>query len=122
MTTDHSAPICLIAEDEYLIALHMEMELSGLGLAISGPYATETAALAALEQSRPAVAVLDCQLQDGMCIRLARRLNELAVPYVIHSAHRSGDRTDPAFGPAAWVAKPSVRGELEHAVAALLGG
>jgi two-component system, response regulator PdtaR len=69
--------ILLVAEDEALIALVLELELSGAGHRVLGPAATPEEALALVEGTRPELALIDINLAaGGDGIGLARTLRD----------------------------------------------
>ena len=55
----------LIVEDEFLIAMELEMLLTDFGHEVVGTAATEAEALALAEDRRPEVATVDLRLQGG---------------------------------------------------------
>ena len=54
--------ILLVAEDEALVALVLELELRGAGHEVLGPAATPEEALALVERTRPELALIDINL------------------------------------------------------------
>jgi two-component system, response regulator PdtaR len=69
--------ILLVAEDEALIALVLELELRGAGHEVLGPAATPEEALALAEGTRPELALIDINLVGGGDgIALARALRD----------------------------------------------
>ena len=69
--------ILLVAEDEALIALVLELELRGAGHQVLGPAATPEEALALVEETRPELALIDIDLEDGGDgVALARTLRD----------------------------------------------
>ena len=69
--------ILLVAEDEALIALVLELELRGAGHEVLGPAATPEEALALAEGTRPELALIDINLTaGGDGIALARTLRD----------------------------------------------
>ena len=71
------AMIILVAEDEALIALVLELTLRPAGHRVVGPAATSEEALRLAEQTNPELALVDIDLHDGDDgIALARTLRE----------------------------------------------
>jgi CheY-like chemotaxis protein len=69
--------ILLVAEDEALIALVLELELRGAGHEVLGPAATPEEALALVAETRPGLALIDINLTGrGDGIALARALRD----------------------------------------------
>ena len=77
--------LVLLVEDESLIALDVTLALENGGArVVTAPSVVR--ALDALESVRPHVAALDLKLAGGQtCERVAARLDELDVPYLVHS-------------------------------------
>jgi PAS domain S-box-containing protein len=78
------API-LIVEDEPYIALELQTSVEDAGGKVVGPAGTVSAALALLETSVVAAAILDVQLSDRDVTPVAEALIALRVPFVFHS-------------------------------------
>ncbi len=56
-------PRILVVEDEFLIAMELDMTLRSAGYQVLGPVTTVTAALELLRAERPDAAVLDVDLE-----------------------------------------------------------
>lgn len=81
----------LVVEDEFLIAMDLEMILEQNGHTIVGPACSVDAALRLLEHERPDVAVLDVNLCGQPVIPVAERLRSLHIPFVLATAYTSFD-------------------------------
>lgn len=77
----------LIVEDEFLIAMDLQLLLEGQGWRIIGPVATVSQALALLEVELPSVALLDVNLGDELVTPVALALKGKGVPFALASAH-----------------------------------
>lgn len=77
----------LIVEDEYLIAMDLQLLLQRHGWRVIGPVGTVKQALALLEVERPAVALLDVNLGDELVTPVALVLKASGVPFALASAH-----------------------------------
>ena len=76
----------LLAEDDMLIAMDMQMIMEDAGHKVFGPVATVAQGEAALAEHVPDVAIVDIGLKNGDSgIDLARRLRERCVPVVFVS-------------------------------------
>jgi CheY-like chemotaxis protein len=71
----------LVVEDEYLVALDIEMELTGAGVETVMIVTTLQQAAAALEENTPDCVLLDVSLSDGSSYDLARRLKASGIPF-----------------------------------------
>ena len=76
----------LLAEDELLIAIALEDELTEAGFWVAGPFTSCAPALTWLDENTPDVALLDVKLADGLCLEVARTLVRRGVPLVLFSA------------------------------------
>ena len=97
-------PKVLIAEDEAIVALDLQMMFEDLGAHVLGPCATLRAALSQIAAETPDVAVLDVMLADGEVYELADRLQDAGVTLVFHSGHACPDALNarypgPRFAP-----------------------
>ena len=79
------API-LIVEDEPYVALELQAAIEAAGGTVVGPVGSASAALALLETSAVAAAVLDVQLSDRDVTPVAIFLVSRGVPVVFQSA------------------------------------
>ena len=75
-----SARICLVAEDQALIAMLIQDQLEESGFGVAGPFASCSTALAWLKSNTPALALIDYMLSDGPCRELEIEGDKLAVP------------------------------------------
>ena len=108
-------PVVLVVEDEALIAVSLEEEISDAGFEIAGPFFTCAAARHWLESGMPAFAVLDAVLKDGTCHAIADTLREKGVPFVIYSGWQNGSETSHLKG-ARWIGKPAPFGVITAAI------
>ncbi len=78
-------PRILILEDEPLILMEMSFAVEDEGAAPIGVNTVDRA-LSAIDADRPDAAILDVTLGRGeTCERVARRLEEIGVPFLLHS-------------------------------------
>jgi DNA-binding NtrC family response regulator len=114
------APVCLIAEDQALIAMSLESDLEEVGIKIAGPFASCAQALGWVEGHTPQLALLDFRLKDGPCTELARMLRQRDVPVLIYSGLPPGPAVPPELRDLPWIEKPVERDELIQALMQLL--
>ena len=118
--------ILLVAEDEALVALVLDLELCGAGHEVLGPAATPEEALALAEGTRPGLALIDIRLKDGGDgVALARTLRERhGVPslFVSGQAPDALAAKDAALGLVRKPYAPEDVARAVEAVAELLGG
>lgn len=81
----------LVVEDEFLVAMDLEMILEGNGHDVIGPATSIDAALRLLKGTLPDVALLDVNLRGRPVVPVAERLQCLRVPFVLVSAYTSFD-------------------------------
>jgi len=87
------------------ITFDVEEMLIDLGFRQVTCFDTCTDALSWLAASKPDIAVIDLQLKDGECGEVARRLGQLGISTVVHSAF--ADAASDAFRHAKFVPKPA---------------
>jgi len=79
--------VVLVVEDEFLIAMELELLLQQHGWQVLGPAATVAGALRLLASARPDVALLDVNLRGEMVTPVAEELRAQGVPFVLASAY-----------------------------------
>jgi DNA-binding response OmpR family regulator len=95
----------LIVEDEFIIADEIVSIVEGEGHSIVGPAGTVDEAMAMLANESPDFAIIDANLRGQSSSPLARRLNELDVPFCICTGYRVEDLRS-TFGDVPVVQKP----------------
>jgi DNA-binding NtrC family response regulator len=112
----------LIVEDEYLIAMDLQLMVERLGWRVMGPVATVRGALRLLEDELPSVALLDINLGTELVTPLAEALKARNVPFAVASAY---DRPEQFGGEvlagAPNVGKPATERRLLAALAQATG-
>jgi two-component SAPR family response regulator len=79
--------LVLVVEDEFLLALDLELILLRHGWRVLGPATTVAEALLLLKAERPDVALLDINLHGELVTPVAEALHALGVPFVLASAY-----------------------------------
>jgi len=98
----------LVLEDEAIIAMDVEGTLMDAGMVVAATLARCSDALEWLETNQADIALLDMHLLDGSCEPVARRLAEMAIPFVVFSGGDENDETlDPVFAQGSFLAKPA---------------
>lgn len=77
----------LIVEDEFLIAMDLQLMLERHAWRVIGPAATVKEALALLEIELPSVAVLDLNLRNELVTPVALALEAGGVPFCVATAY-----------------------------------
>lgn len=113
------SPVCLIAEDEAVLATLLEVEFTDAGFTVAGPFKRVQDALGWLESGTADIAVIDTMLTDGPSVPLALALKDRAVPFIVHSGSDPGP-ANPAFEGATWLTKPMLPGDVVQEVQRLL--
>ena len=102
----HEAPLILLVEDEYLIALELEAVLRAAGYRVAGPAGDVSAALELLKTDRPDAAVLDVNLAGEWVTPVAKLLRAASVPFILASGYVAADlQHEPALRDATNVGK-----------------
>jgi CheY-like chemotaxis protein len=117
-----AGPLVLVAEDEFLLALELELLLEGHGYRVLGPASTVAGALRLLAAERPDVALLDVNLRGETVTPVAEALRTLAVPFVLASAYDRPDLVAAELAGAPNVGKPTNERRLLAALAQMVGG
>jgi two-component system, response regulator PdtaR len=116
-----AGPLVLVAEDEFLLALELELLLEGHGYRVLGPAATVAEALRLLAAATPDVAVLDVNLRGETVTPVAEALRASGVPFLLASAYDRSDLADPVLAAAVNLGKPTSDGRLLAALAQAVG-
>ena len=110
--------LVLVVEDEFLIAMDLELLLRRHGWRVLGPAATVAAALRLLRQSdTPDVALLDVNLRGELVTPVAEALRARGVPFVLASAYPSLSQAAAALAGAPNIGKPTGERRLLAALA-----
>lgn len=98
----------LLLEDEPIIALDIEESLLQAGFGHLTVLRTCSAALEYLLESRPDAAIVDVNLEDGICSTVVDRLNEAGIPFLVHSGfeYSPAEHSD-GFRRGQWLSKPT---------------
>jgi PAS domain S-box-containing protein len=115
---DRAAHGVLIVEDEAIVAAELAETLKRHGFDVIGPAGTVDRALKLIDDQLPRFAILDIHLDDGTSERVAERLTEQGVPFLVSSACDSPAHPA-AFGGCPFLKKPvhlpSLMLEIERA-------
>jgi DNA-binding response OmpR family regulator len=105
LNASHKPPVALLIEDEPLIAFDMAEALRDVGL---DPVMQFNCAMADawLRDHRPDVAIVDVNLNDGICVNTAQTLVERHVPFIVHSGDILFAQTHPIFNAGRRIDKP----------------
>jgi DNA-binding response OmpR family regulator len=95
----------LIVEDDVVLAIDLAEQLTAYGYEIVGPCMTADQALKTFENEGCDVAVLDINLGHETSERVACRLNEERIPFIVASGY-SSDQWPQVFMGQAAVNKP----------------
>ncbi|KEP71419.1 response regulator [Thioclava sp. BHET1] len=103
----------LIAEDEAVVALDLQLMFEDLGARVIGPCATVRGALAEAQREMPTAAVLDVMLADGEVYELADLLYAAGVTILFHSGHADARELLQRYPEARLCPKPAIPSDLE---------
>jgi DNA-binding response OmpR family regulator len=109
----------LVAEDEAIVSMLIEHELTQAGFDMIGPFATCADVSRWLASDTPDIAVLDHELRDGPCTGVAVELYRRGVPFVALTGSNPADLPD-LLRNAPRIAKPDSLERLGDVVTALL--
>jgi DNA-binding response OmpR family regulator len=95
-------------EDEFLIAMELDITLQSAGYDVLGPAPNVNAALGLLRVERPDAAVLDVNLAGEWVTPVAEVLRAMFVPFVLASAYSPADlHAEPVLRDVVNIGKPS---------------
>jgi DNA-binding response OmpR family regulator len=98
----------LVVEDEFLIAMELDVTLRSAGYQVLGPASNVGAALGLLRAERPDAAILDVNLAGEWVTPVAEVLQAMIVPFILTSAYGAADlHAEPVLRDAINVGKPS---------------
>ena len=86
MRKDGRKPSVLIAEDEAILAIDLELAFEDAGFEVVGPATDEDEALELIETHRPDFAALDWNLRTGTSGRVAEALAKIGARFVFVTA------------------------------------
>jgi DNA-binding response OmpR family regulator len=78
-------------EDEFLVAMELDLMLSRAGFEVLGPASNVRAALELLRTERPDAAVLDVNLAGEWVTPVAEVLRAMIVPFILSSGYGAAD-------------------------------
>jgi two-component SAPR family response regulator len=110
----------LVVEDEFVIALDLQLALYRLGCEVLGPVASVAESLVLLRHERPDAAVLDINLRDGLVTPVAEQLIVMGVPFVLVTARDTRHLTDGPLRDAPTLGKPVSEEMLRRGILHLL--
>ena len=83
---DPREPVVLVVEDEFLIAMDLELLLGQNGWRVLGPAPTVEVALELLNEEIPDVAILDINVRGKRITAVAEDLRRMGVPFMVPTA------------------------------------
>jgi DNA-binding response OmpR family regulator len=110
----------LLVEDEFLIALDLQILLYRLGCDVLGPVGSVAEALVLLRHELPDAAVLDINLRDGIVTPVIERLDGMEVPFVLVTARDTSRFSHPRLLSTPALSKPVEERALRHGIESLL--
>lgn len=83
-----SGKAIMVVEDEYLIAISIELAFEEMGATVLGPFSSVDDALEALQGSEPPdAAILDINIRGRPVFPVAQRLNDRGIPFVFATGY-----------------------------------
>lgn len=107
----------LIVEDETMIAMMIESVLEDHGSVVVGTASSLAEALGVVEREKPDGVTLDCNLNGQISTPVARRLEELGIPYILVTGYVQEALLDPVLSKAPRISKPFTGRGLARAAA-----
>lgn len=114
----------LIVEDEILVALRMEMDLSNLGYEIYEPVSTGEKAVKMVKETSPDVVLMDIRLAgdiDGLeAAQAIRTFSPVPIIFVTGYPNESLKERAENLKPASYLIKPVLMHEVQSAIEGIL--
>jgi DNA-binding response OmpR family regulator len=118
----HAPPLSgvrlLVVDDEFLVAVHLEMLLDDFGSEVAGVASTVERALELVRTERLDGVLLDCNLNGESSAPVATELKSRSTPFVLVTGYGGLD-LDIAFNGAPRLSKPFVAHTFEATLAAV---
>lgn len=114
-----NAAVCLLLEDEPLIAMDLELTLRNAGFDVTTVMSCEEAR-DWLAIARPDIVIVDIELRDGRSDKVVEGLLEDNIAFIVHSGDHPSMHVDTPFAHGRWVNKPAAPDELLEAARSLL--
>ncbi|HEY2048001.1 MAG TPA: response regulator [Caulobacteraceae bacterium] len=115
-STPDTAPLngkrVMIVEDEFLVAMELESELTDQGCVVIGPAGRAAPAFALLEDQRPDAVLLDINLDGETTAALAEALTRRRVPFIVVTGYDLRRQEPAILRDAPRVQKPVRKPEL----------
>lgn len=112
----------MIVEDEFLLAMDVEVMLSRHGYRVVGPATTVEQALGLMQRETPDVVVLDVSLNGQWATPVADALRQSAVPFILMSAYGATElESSGLLDGTQNIGKPVVERRLVKALADVVG-
>jgi two-component SAPR family response regulator len=96
----------LIVEDQFLLAMELELLLQHRGCLVLGPVPSIDHALALIDGDPPDVALLDVNLKGKRATPIAAALRSLGVPFVLITGYSGSQLSEPELRDAPRIDKP----------------
>ncbi len=110
----------LVVEDNPVLAEAITFALSTFGWTVIGPFATNAAAIEAIDAESFRAAVLDLDLGGTLSTPTATRLNERGIPFVFMTGHDAAMVLPAEFQGERCLVKPVEPEQLVEALEALI--
>lgn len=112
----------LVVEDEFLIAMDLQMMLEAHGWRVLGPVPSVADALRLLDAELPQVALLDVNLGVELVTPVAEVLKAQAIPFAVATAHdKPEDYGGPVLAGVPNAGKPTNERRVLEVLARLIG-
>lgn len=99
-------PRILVAEDEFIVAFDLCDTVQEAGFEVEGPHSEISTAMLAVQKTRPDLAILDVELEDGTAFPLADALMAENVPVIFHSGQFTPEEVRRRYPTAIACSKP----------------
>jgi DNA-binding response OmpR family regulator len=112
----------LVVEDNPVLAEAITFALSTFGWNVTGPFATNEAAVAAIDSEQFTAGILDLDLGATLSVPTAERLRERGIPFLFMTGHDADAVVPAEFQDERCLVKPVDPEQLVEALEALTSG
>ena len=109
----------LIVEDAFLVGMQLKEDLESLGYSVVGPANSVQKAISLIECNSVHAAVLDVNLGHENSMPIAKKLDELQVPFLFITGYETVSTDEQMFSDKTLLRKPILLSDIQEALSIL---
>ena len=109
----------LVVEDAFLVGMQLKEDLESLGYSVVGPASTVQKAISLIELHSIHGAILDVNLGHENSTPIAKRLDELQVPFLFITGYETVSADEEMFSDKTLLRKPILLSDIQEALSIL---